>query len=171
MIRVLSLLLLMTPLSAMAEQSIFVKYEWNEDDYIVGVGGSKVFFENNHGFQAQAVASINYNEVLTTTGQFQDFYSLDTGLRMGYFSNVFLYVEAGVDVFDLVLHDLRYDDDYHYRYRDDHRDDVDGFAGLTLGFQADHVRISGFVKARQIDADTWESEHNIFYGAQLSLVF
>ena len=97
------LLCLLSSPQALAQQSVFVKYEWNEDDTIVGVGGTSTFFANAHGIQAQAVASLNYNEVLTTDGRLQDFYSLDTGLRMGYFNGVFLYIEAGVDVFDLIL--------------------------------------------------------------------
>jgi len=34
--------------------------------------------------------------------------------------------------------------------------EIDGYAGLGTGINANNVRLEGFVKARQIDGDIWD---------------
>jgi hypothetical protein len=61
------------------------------------------------------------------------------------------------------------DDDNFYDARENNK--IDGYAGLGAGSNAKNMRMEGFVKARQIDADTWESDKQIFHGFQFSLFF
>jgi hypothetical protein len=66
------------------------------------------------------------------------------------------------------LDDAR-DDDNFYDSRENNC--IDGYAGLSAGINVKNVRIEGFVKARQIDGDYWDSDKQIFYGLHLSLFF
>ena len=66
------------------------------------------------------------------------------------------------------MNDARDDDNF---YDSQENNAIDGYAGLGAGINAKNIRIEGFVKARQIDSDTWDSDKQIFYGLQLSLFF
>jgi hypothetical protein len=93
---------------------------------------------------------------------------LDTGVRLGIYGKAFIYIEAGFDTLELFYEDARDDDNF---YDSTENNSIDGYAGLGAGFKANNVQIEGFVKARQIDGDTWDSDKQIFYGLQLSLSF
>ncbi|MFT6988731.1 MAG: hypothetical protein ACJASL_000696 [Paraglaciecola sp.] len=153
-----------------AEQpfNIFIKHEFNATDSIVGLGATVSIGPTNSLLRGELVSSFNYAEVLDETGGMQEFLSLDTGVRLGVYGKAFIYIEAGFDTLEIFFDDKR-DDDNFYDTRE--KNTVDGYAGVGAGFNANNVRIEGFVKARQIDADTWQSDKQIFYGLQLSLFF
>lgn len=150
--------------------SVFGNYEFNDTDVIRGIGLSAGYSHRNSAVRSEIVTSINMNEVIDQRGFDQEFYSWDIGFRLGYFRDVFFYIEAGVDVFDLALHDLRNDNDDSYYY-DEGSDGIDGYAGIGVGIQTNQLRIEGVVKARQIDASNWEAEKTAFYGLQVSVMF
>jgi len=118
--------------------------------------------------KGELVSSFNYAEVLDEIGLMHDFVSLDTGARLGIYGKAFIYIEAGFDTFEMFLDDARDDDDFNH-YQENNR--VDGYAGLGAGIDTKHVRIETFVKARHIDGDNWNSDKQVFYGLQLSLLF
>jgi hypothetical protein len=148
--------------------NIFIKHEFNATDSIVGLGATASIGPTNSLLRGELVSSFNYVEVLDETGGMQEFLSLDTGVRLGVYGKAFIYIEAGFDTLEIFFDDER-DDDNFYNTRE--KNTIDGYAGLGAGFKANNVRIEGFVKARQIDGDTWESDKQIFYGLQLSLFF
>jgi hypothetical protein len=148
--------------------NMFVKREFNATDSIIGVGATALIGPSNSLIKGELVSSLNYAEVFDEYGFMHDFISLDTGVRLGVYGKAFFYIEAGFDAFEVFLDDAR-DDDNFYDYREDNA--IDGYAGLGAGFNAKNVRVEGFVKARQIDGDTWDSDKQIFYGLQFSLFF
>ena len=148
--------------------NIFVKREFNGTDSISGFGATAAFGPANSVVKGEFISSLNYAEVLDDTGFMREFLSLDTGVRLGIYQTVFVYIEAGFDAFEIILDGAK-DDDHFYDPLENNR--VDGYAGLGAGINTNNVRIEGFVKARQIDGDTWDSDKQIFYGVQLSLFF
>ena len=153
-----------------AKQSInfFVKHEGNSTDNISGIGVTGSIGNPNSLIKGEVVTSFNYAEILDERGNLQDFVSLDAGVRLGIYGKVFVYIEAGFDAFEAFLDNDR-DDDHFYDSKENNA--IDGYAGLGVGINAKNVRIEGFVKARQLDGDNWDSDKHIFYGLQFSLSF
>jgi hypothetical protein len=133
--------------------SIFAKFEGNADDSIVGIGYSVIHQQYHSDFKGEVISSINYAEVIDEYDNMQDYFSADFGVRFGYYNKAFVYVEAGIDVLELVFKDWQDDDDYH------------------VSLEVENIHIEVFVKARKIDGDYWQSKHQGFYGAQLSILF
>ncbi|WP_232787912.1 hypothetical protein [Paraglaciecola sp. MB-3u-78] len=148
--------------------NVFIKREFNETDSIIGFGATASIGSPNSLLKGELISSFNYAEILDDTGEMQDFLSLDTGVRLGVYGKAFIYIEAGFDTLELFLDDVRDDDNF---YDPQENNQIDGYAGLGAGINAENVRIEGFVKARQIDGDYWDSDKQIFYGLQFSLFF
>ena len=102
---------------------------------------------------------------------------------MGYFSDFSLYAEFGVDLAELAFND-RSDDDYLHnnkRYNNDfendnydHRDsqnDIDGYIGIGSSFMIAQIKITGFIRFREISGHHWQAENNTFSGIELAAVF
>lgn len=170
MFRIVFLVLFFCSSFSYADQpfNVFVKREFNATDSITGFGATASIGYPNSLLKGELISSFNYAEILDETGVMHEFLSLDTGVRLGVYGRAFVYIEAGFDAFELFLDDAR-DDDNFYDSRENNR--IDGYAGLGAGINAKNVRIEGFVKARQIDGDYWDSDKQIFYGLQLSLFF
>ena len=90
--------------------------------------------------RGELVTSFHYAEVSDETGIMHDFLSLDTGVRLEIYDNFFVYIEAGFDVFDIILDDPR-DDDNFYDSRENNL--VDGYVDLGVEINAKNVRIEG----------------------------
>jgi hypothetical protein len=148
--------------------NVFVKREFNGTDSISGFGATAAFGPAHSLVKGEFISSLNYAEVLDDTGIMREFLSLDTGVRLGVYDKFFVYIEAGFDAFEIIVDDSK-DDDHFYDSLENNR--VDGYAGLGAGINTNNMRVEGFVKARQIDGDTWDSDKQIFYGVQLSLYF
>jgi hypothetical protein len=112
------------------------------------------------------ISSFNYAEVVDITAVMHDFLSLDTGVRLGIYGDAFIYIEAGFDALELFLDDRRDDENFN-NSRENYA--IDGYAGEGAGINTRNIRTEGFIKARQIDSDTWDSDKHIFYGRQISL--
>ena len=134
---------------------------------IVGFGATATTTSTNSLLQGEFISSLNYVEVFDEEGIMHDFLSLDTGVRLGLYGMFFAYIEAGFDVSEIILKDARDEDDF---YDVQENNAVDGYAGLGVGIIANNVRVEGFLKARQIDGDTWDNDKKVFYGLQISLL-
>lgn len=149
--------------------SLFVKHEINSTDKISSVGLAQRINFAYSDLGAEATTNISYAEVMTQAGYLEDYMAWEMGIKLGYFSDVFFYIEAGIDLAEGLLNTRRYDDCCYNDY--DQSDNPDGYAGIGFGFQLNKARIEFSTRARQIDSDYWQSEAHLFYGAQLSIEF
>jgi hypothetical protein len=148
--------------------NVFVKREFNGTDSITGIGATALIGSPNSLVKGELVSSLNYAEIFDEVGIKHNFISLDTGVRLGVYGKVFVYIEAGFDAFEIILDDSRDDDSF---YDSQENNSIDGYAGFGAGINTTNMRVEGFVKARQIDGDTWDIDKQIFYGLQFSLFF
>ncbi|WP_233267324.1 hypothetical protein [Paraglaciecola sp. L3A3] len=168
---ILGSLLLSNIVNAKEQSTIFVKHELNADDKITGIGVSFLTQENHYSdFRGEAISSLNYAEVLDENDQVQNYISWDVGMRLGYYNDVFVYVEGGLDLLEMINGDINKDDDYYFEDVEN-GNGIDGYAALGAGVDLKKIKIEGFVKARKIDGNYWQSKHQLFYGAQFSLLF
>ena len=147
---------------------MFVKHEFNSTDSITGVGISQNYASLSNMLVGQVNSSINYAEVLTEGQVLEDFLAWEVGGKIGYFSDFFIYIEAGIDLTELAFSDER--DDCCEDFSNDNNN-IDGYAGLGAGVDLGEFRIEVFSRVRQIDTRNWTSESHVFYGAQMSLLF
>jgi hypothetical protein len=149
--------------------SIFVKHEINATDKISSVGIAQRIRFAYSDMGAEATTNISYAEVITEEGYLEEFMAWEVGVKFGYFSNISVYVEAGIDLSESLLNDNR-NDDCCYDYYDQHNS-PDGYAGAGIGFQLNRARIEFSARARKIDSELWQSAAYVFYGAQLTIEF
>jgi hypothetical protein len=145
--------------------TFFVKQESNASDSLSGVGMSGIVSAPRSNLKGEVITSLNAVTVLDNYGYEQEFFGLDLGLRFGYYDDVFIYVEGGFDAFEATFKD---DTDFYDYYSED---TIDGYAAVGGGFQAGPLRIEGYVKARQLNAGSWQSDKSLFYGIQTSIAF
>ncbi len=148
---------------------LFSTYEANGRDYIegVGVGFTTINSDTKLGFELST--SFNNAEVRATDGYIEDYFAWQGSAKFGLFSNFSAYVELGLDLTELLFHDLRYD--VHDEYYDDYHDDIDSFVGVGAGVKAGPLKFEAFSRLREIDSQYWEAESEVFTGAQLSIIF
>ncbi len=146
----------------------FYSYESNGADYFSSVGVGTTFKDSETNLGIQVNTSIGYAEVIAQDGYLEDFVSWEAGVRFGYFSNLSVYIEGGIDLSELFFHDLRYDE---YEHENGYEDDLDAYVGAGVGFRTGVLQIDGFVRMREIDSKYWEAESEAFSGVQISLNF
>ncbi len=186
----LSLLCLPTFAGQHDQLAVFAKYEVNGDDYINGIGSEIWLTDNLSNLGLAVTSSLGKGKVTDTYGWQQEYISWDFGLKYGYFSDVFAYVEVGVDVGELILQDRdedEYDDSYYdgelvieiadavlfgeSRKRYDQDNDVDAYFGAGIGIKQQHFAIEAFSRYRQIDGEYWKAENQVFTGVKLTVFF
>lgn len=171
--------------------SIFVTSEYNDTDNINGIGIAVLHknYASNLGMSIHT--SLANAEVIDEYGLYQDYLGWEIGGKVGYFSDVFLYVEAGFDAGELLLQN-RNEDNNHRRYNnntdniledllvdivsniasvDDRKNGVDGYIGFGGGIDLGHTKIELFSRYRQIDGEFWKANNQIFYGLKATLSF
>lgn len=146
----------------------FVTHEWNATDRITSVGISHVFTKNASGFIGEVNSSFGYAEVLTESDIFEEYPVWESGVKLGYYSTLFVYIEAGIDLAELALDHDRED----CCIRDERiNNQIDGYAGIGAGINLNKAKFTLFVRARQIDSNSWESKEQVFAGASVELKF
>lgn len=167
----LSSLLFCTGLFAREVPRVFVQYEFNDTDSIKTVGVANFIPFYNSDFGAQAMTSFSFAEVMTKDNYLQDYLAWEAGFRMGYYGAVIAYIEAGIDLTELVLNTQRGDCCGSFNDNDNYHDQVDGYVGIGAGLQIQALTIDAFVRLRQIDTRYWQSAEQSYYGIQLSVSF
>ncbi|MDT0582357.1 hypothetical protein [Brumicola blandensis] len=162
----ISMMALSSQSSAKDRVTMFVKKEINDTDTISALGFSGILSDHYSNIKSEIITSLNAATVLDNSGYYQDYLGLDLGVRLGYYDDVFLYIEGGFDVFESAFKD---DDEFDNHYND--RDNLDGYAALGWGIQSGNLRVEGYVKARQIDAEYWTANKTLFYGMQFTFAF
>jgi len=163
-----------------AQASIFYSYESNGDDFISGIGADLIFVNSESKLGFGLTTALNYAEVRTEHGFIEDYNAWEGGFKFGYFSNVQIYGEVGIDLTELLFHDFRWDDDYyHDHHHDDYyshshhsRDDhIDAYVGVGAGFKLGPLKIDAFSRLREIDSRYWEADEEHFTGVKFSINF
>ena len=152
-----------------ASVRLFSTYEANGKDYIegIGIGFTTKNPDTKLGFEFST--SINNAEVMATDGFIENYFAWQGSAKVGLFSNISVYAELGVDLTELLFHDLRYD--VHDEYYNEYQDDIDAFVGVGAGLKAGPLQFEAFTRLREIDSRYWEAESEVFTGAQLSISF
>lgn len=162
--------------------AIFAKNESHNTDSISSIGIEIPFGDPHSHFGAYMTSAIGYADITDKTGNSNDYLTWDTGFKFGYFSDISIYGEVGLDLFELIWDDLNdkdedertyYYDNEEYDYFDTERqdDDIDGYIGVGIGFNLKPIKIDVFTRLRQIDGNNWESKEHLYSGLQLSIVF
>ena len=151
-----------------ANASIFVKREYHDKDFISGIGAEIRITDPHSHFGASLNTSIGPARVTDYDGYEQEYMAWEGGIKLGYFSKLFVYVEAGVDLGELTFDD-RDEDHHHHDYYDDNH--VDGYIGAGLGVNLGRLKFEGFSRYRQIDGENWDAPKQTYTGVQLSINF
>jgi len=178
---------LLFPLNAYANKSndyiIFLHHDANDNDHYSAVG-VEVIHRNLNSYLGMAVNStIGYARVNDRYNYEHGFIAWEAGVKIGYFSDLSLYAEFGVDLAELAFND-RSDDDYPHNNKHyntdfendnfDHRDsqnDIDGYIGIGSSLMIEQLKITGFIRFREISGHHWQAKNNTFSGIELAIVF
>jgi hypothetical protein len=178
---ILLILTLSVPLYAhdKPEQAIFYTHETSGPDSINGIGHSVVFKLDEHlgvGF----TNALSTAQVTATDGFIEEYLAWEGSLRFGYFSKISIFVEAGIDLTELIFHDYRnsnynycYSDSSYYEeiYCESEHDNIDAFLGVGAGIRLNKLKIEAISRIREIDSHHFESRSEIFSGIQVSIHF
>ncbi|GAA6206637.1 hypothetical protein [Thalassotalea sp. SU-HH00458] len=197
--RIIGLILLLVCHLAVAstDQQIgfFLKSEFNDGDYINGIG-SEYWLINPNSSVGLAINSSLGNAKVTDDLSIEHHYlAWDLGIKFGYFDDIFVYAELGFDFGEMVLSD-RDKDEYdhnltfsefltylatdgytqHHSYADYYQDydssnDIDGYIGSGVGVKFDQIVVEGFARYRQIDGEYWQADSQIYSGVKVTLLF
>lgn len=162
-------MLFTTNLWAKELSKVFIQYETNQTDHINTIGVSNFIPFPNSDFGAEALTSFSYAQVMTDSGTLEQYLAWEAGFRMGYYGTISAYIEAGVDLSELILEQER--NDCCDLSDDPQEDSVDGYIGVGTGLQLDVISIEVFARLRQIDSRYWQSAEYAYYGVQLSVQF
>ncbi|WP_091989267.1 hypothetical protein [Pseudoalteromonas denitrificans] len=154
--------------------TIFIKNEIHGNDSIVSFGLEVPLKKSHSNFGAYVTSALGYAEVTDKTNHQNNFLTLDTGLKFGYFSDISIYGEVGIDLFDTFLNGEVFDsekddDEYDYHNTKSHDSDVDGYIGVGIGIDLKPIKVEAFTRIRQIDSHAWEAKEHIFSGIQVSI--
>jgi hypothetical protein len=180
-------LTLLCSLNAYADKSndyiIFVHHDANESDHYSTIGVEIIHRKMNSYLGFSVNSSIGYARVTDTYDYKHGFIAWEGGIKVGYFSDFSLYAEFGVDLAELAFND-RSDDDYPHNNKAyntdfendnfDHRDsqnDLDGYIGIGSSFMIEQIKITGFIRFREISGYHWQAKNNTFSGIELAAVF
>ncbi len=161
---------------------IFVHHDANESDHYSTVGVELIHRNYNSQLGFAVNSAIGYARVNDTYNYEHGFITWEGGIKIGYFADFSLYAEIGVDLIELALND-RSDDDYHNNkdYNTDFENDnfdhrynqnnIDGYIGIGSSLMIEQIKITGFIRFREISGHNWQAEKNTFGGIELAIVF
>ena len=160
--------------------SLFIKSEFNDTDSIYAIGASVLIKDNTSNIGISINSSIGPATVNDQDGFKQDYIAWEGGVKFGYFSDIFVYAEAGLDLAEFILDDRDEEDYEHFHYNDHHEhghneyeesNDIDAYIGVGVGINFGHVQLETFARLRQIDGQHWKADNNVYSGIQASLSF
>lgn len=169
--------------------SVFVTHELNGDSTITSVGVAMTFKDSHTNFGANFSMSLGNAEIVTSKLNIEDYLAWELGAKVGYFSDVSIYLEAGIDLGELIGRDhldeehydehsySSFDSDYFHNddhYHDDYRttaDSLDAYIGIGGGIDFGRAQLNGHVRLRQIDSEDWKALDNVYSGVSLSVSF
>ncbi len=167
----------------------FVKNEIHDNDYISGIGVEAWLINDETQIGFAVNSSIGKAEVTDEYDYQHSYVAWDLGIKFGYFSDVFVYAELGLDLGELILQDRDEDDyddednqvdfgdilgilvldDYYDEY--DRSNDIDAYVGVGIGVKLENIVIEGYSRYRQIDGEYWKANNQVFSGMKLTIMF
>ncbi len=108
-------------------------------------------------------------EITDFDGYVDHYTAWEGNVRVGLFSEVSIYLEAGIDIGELLVIDDHHDH-YHSPY-DDHHNEVDNYFGAGFGLSQEHIDIRVFSRYRYIDGSNLHDNQDVFTGVEFSLHF
>jgi len=167
----------------------FVKNEIHDSDYISGIGVEAWLINEDTQIGFAVNSSIGKAEVTDEYDYQHSYVAWDVGIKFGYFSDVFIYAELGLDLGELILQDRDEDDyddednqvdlgdilgilvldDYYDEY--DRSNDIDAYVGVGVGLKLENIVIEGYSRYRQIDGEYWKANNQVFTGVKLTMMF
>lgn len=171
--------------------AVFVTHELNGDSRITSVGVGMTFKDSQSNFGGNVSMSLGNAEIVTSKLNVENYLAWELGGKIGYFSDVSLYLEAGIDLGELIGRDHLDEDRFHshnynlfdddYFHDDDHyhndysanttSDSLDAYIGIGGGIDLGHVQLNGHVRLRQIDSDDWKALDDVYSGVSFSVSF
>ena len=160
-------------------QTFFVTIEGHGPlNQINGVGTAVTLVDDYSHFGTSLSTSFNWAEVQTTSGRMEEYFAWEGAAKIGFFSDISLYLELGIDLTELIFHDMRYDhhcchEDNGYCCHNDSAegDDIDAYAGIGAGVKIGAMHLEGFYRIREIDSFYWEAKEREFSGVVVSFQF
>ncbi|MBA6232288.1 MULTISPECIES: hypothetical protein [unclassified Colwellia] len=162
---------------------IYLHHDANDSDYYSSIGTEVVHRTLNSYLGFSVTSSLGYAQITDKTNYQHSFISWEGGMKFGYFSDVSLYVEFGVDLLELAFNDRSDDNNWHHknRYNTDFENnnfdpaysdnDIDGYVGIGSSFMIERLKVTGFVRFREISGYNWQAANNTFSGIELAVVF
>lgn len=155
--------------------NVYVKTEWQENDVITSVGADALFSINHSDFAFGYSSALGVAEVSTKKGGVEHYLTWDSGIKFGYFSDLYAYAEMGFDLFEAAAFEFKdeCEDDFSHHHCDAHQgsNDLDAYAGIAIGVDLKPFKLEAFTRLRQIDGDYWESQNHVFGGVMVAISF
>jgi hypothetical protein len=167
------------------DYSFFLHHGDNDSDHYSSIGVEVLQHKFNSYLGIAANSSIGYAQVTDTFDDQHGFIAWEAGIKVGYFSNFSLYAEFGVDLLEFAFSDRSDDDDnYSHNHSTNHTDfendnfdhkytdnNIDGYVGIGSSIMIEQIKITGFVRFREISGYNWQAENITFSGIELAVVF
>ena len=77
------------------------------------------------------------------------------------------------DEYDYFHNNTRYNTDFendNFEHRHTYND-IDGYVGIGSSFMIEQIKVTGFVRFREISGQNWQAKNNTFSGIELAVVF
>ncbi|NVJ50615.1 MAG: hypothetical protein HWE13_13620 [Gammaproteobacteria bacterium] len=166
----LSLLVISTITSAWAKNAVGVavsrEYADIGDIASISVYGQFTDEHSNLGFQVGT--SLSSAEITDFDGYVDEYAAWEGFARMGLFSDLQIYVEAGIDLGEMIVHDDRHHDYYYY---DDDHNEIDFYMGAGIGISTQNIDVRAFSRYRYIDGIYLTDNKDWFSGVEVSIHF
>ncbi len=165
------------------DYTVYLHHDSNESDHYSSIGVEIIQRQVNSYLGFSVNSSLGYAQVIDKLNYQHNFIAWEAGMKFGYFADFSLYAEFGVDLAELAFNDRSDDDythskkDYYTTFENDNFDDhysdnnVDGYIGIGSSFMIEQIKVTGFIRFREISGHNWQAKNNTFSGIELALVF
>lgn len=166
------------------DQLFYFKSEFHDQNVIYSIGTEFLLQWPHSNIGVAINSSINAASIVDKKNTTQEFITAELGGRFGYFSDLSVFIEAGVDLGEglgNLLHSSIFErnDDRQYSYHNSDYDDnyeypfnVDSYIGLGVGVNLNKtIRLEGFSRFREINGTDWDAKSQIYSGVTFALIF
>lgn len=161
---------------------VYLHHDANDTDHYSSIGVEIIHRKMGSNLGFSLTSSLGYARVNDTFDHQHGFIALEGGVKFGYFADFSLYTEFGVDLLELAFND-RSDHEYSHNHaynsdfendnfgHEDYDNDIDGYIGIGSSITVEQIKITGFIRLREISGYDWQAKNNTFSGIELAIVF